>query len=146
MRGYKQPAHCACGVPHASDHSSPAHRQSYDASQTLLFSASVGMRLSTREKVFCQTVPEGVPDFAEEVTGEPQPWLWKKLTRFGSTVSRSPACLDGGPLRCGCPHAWPAEREGKILALFRVPSWMGSPSGCAVADSPGLACRTPYCQ
>src|SRR5262249_40848319 len=68
MRGYKQPAHCACGEPHASDHSSPAHPQSYDASQTLLFSASVGMRLSTREKAFCQTAPEGVPDLAKRET------------------------------------------------------------------------------
>ena len=77
MRGYKQPAHCACGEPHASDHSSPAHRQSYDASQWLLLSASVGMRLSTKEKAFCQTAPEGSPDFAEELTRESQQWLGK---------------------------------------------------------------------
>ena len=77
MRGYKQPAHCACGVPHASDHSSPAHRQSYDAPQRLLLSASVGMRLSTKEKAFCQTAPEGSPDFAEELTRESQQWLGK---------------------------------------------------------------------
>ena len=83
MRGYKQPAHCACGEPHASDHSSPAHRQSYDASQALLFSASVGIRLSTRGKGVLPNRTRGVPDFAEEVTGEPQQWLGKKLAIAG---------------------------------------------------------------
>src|SRR5262249_53593493 len=29
------------------------------------------------EEAFCQTAPEGVPDFAEEVIGEPQQWLGK---------------------------------------------------------------------
>src|SRR5262249_50374303 len=31
----------------------------------------------TGEKAFCQTAPEGVPDFAEEITGEPQQRLGK---------------------------------------------------------------------
>jgi hypothetical protein len=29
IRGYRQPAHCAFAVPHASDHSSPPRGQSY---------------------------------------------------------------------------------------------------------------------
>ena len=104
MRGYKQPAHCPCGVPHASDHSSPAHRQSYDASQTLLFSASVGIRLSTRGKGVLPNCTRGGARFRRRGNrrgfekASDSRLLSKRIGRFTRRVrpgrtSRSACCL-----------------------------------------------------
>jgi len=83
MGGYKQPAHCACDVPHGSDHSSPAHRQSYDAPQALLFSASVGIRLSTRGKGVLPNRTRGGARFPRRGNRRAAAVAWKKLAIAG---------------------------------------------------------------
>ena len=93
MRGYKQPAHCACDVPHGWDHSSPAHCQSYDAPQTPLFSASVGIRLSTRGKGVLPNLTRGGARFRRRGNRRAAAVAWKKLAisgcyRNGSADSR----------------------------------------------------------
>src|SRR5262249_58190784 len=83
IRGYREPAHCAFGIPHHWDHSSPPADQSYKESKRSLFSASVGIAYFYHKTVSLPSAG-GLPPTGIRPTIETRPWWcppWPRAPR-----------------------------------------------------------------